>query len=131
MKLTYHQVTGLLRDESGNVIAAGYSGHMEGRNNPDAAAVHSIGPLPVGDYLIGSPMTVPVLGPLAYPLTPGPANQMYGRSGFWIHGDNTSHPGMSSDGCIVMDYIWRAALKNFVGATLAVVNTPSPYSLPQ
>lgn len=128
--MTYDQMTGILRDDQGNVIAAGYSGHLDGRNNPQAAAVHAVGPLPVGKYTIGAPMTVPVLGPLAFPLTPQAGTETYGRSGFWIHGDNSQHPGLSSDGCIVLEYVWRSALTAYVGETLEVVNAANKYSLP-
>lgn len=130
MLLTYHQVTGLLKDDTGAVIGVGYSGHMDGRNTPEAAGEHSIGPLPLGDYTIAAPVTHPTLGPLAYQLQPAQSNEMYGRGGFWIHGDNPAHPGLSSDGCIVMDRVWRAALGPYVGATIQVINSPSTYKLP-
>ncbi len=35
-------------------------------------------------------------------LQPDPHNQMFGRSGFFMHGDSLAHPGQSSEGCIVM-----------------------------
>jgi hypothetical protein len=35
------------------------------------------------------------------PLTPNPANQMHGRSAFFIHADSVAKPGSASEGCIV------------------------------
>ena len=39
--------------------------------------------------------------PVAMPLIPDPANQMHGRSGFFIHADSIADPGSASEGCIV------------------------------
>ena len=38
--------------------------------------------------------------PIAFPLTPDSDNNMYGRSGFMIHGDNAQND--ASQGCIIM-----------------------------
>ncbi len=130
--LNYHQMTGLLRDEAGKILGAGYSGHEDGRNNPDAASTKGIGPLPVGDYALGAPINHPKLGPLAFPLTPFPGVVQYGRSGFFIHGDAASHPGLASDGCIILAQLYRAPLAELLKAgpvIIRVVNTPSPYKL--
>ena len=35
------------------------------------------------------------------PLIPDPANQMHGRSGFFLHADSVGNPGSASEGCIV------------------------------
>lgn len=98
----YSQKTGELRRDD-NLIGCGYSGKGECKNNPDAQNVHNRGPIPRGLYKIGIPMTHWALGPYSLPLFPAMDNQMYGRNGFFIHGDSTVHPGQASDGCIVLD----------------------------
>jgi hypothetical protein len=49
MMLTYEQKTGnLLRD--GVRLWTGYSGHREGKNNPEMQNVVGVGPLPCGRW---------------------------------------------------------------------------------
>lgn len=98
---TWEQGTGrLLRD--GDQVAVGYSGAGEGKNNPDMQSVHNVGPVPVGRYSIGGPHDTMTHGPYVLPLNPDPANEMFGRSGFLIHGDSVVHPGTASEGCIIL-----------------------------
>lgn len=73
----------------------------DAKNNPEFQDVHNVGPLPQGQYTIGPLHTVPHMGP-CMPLTPEPANSMFGRAGFFVHLDNPAHVGASSDGCIVV-----------------------------
>ena len=101
MSFNYHQASGVL-DHDGLIVGTGYSGAGAGKNNPAMQEVPDVGPLPQGGYLIGDPFDHPELGPHVMRLTPYPANEMYGRSGFLMHGDNPAHPGESSEGCIVM-----------------------------
>ena len=98
----YSQTTGRLT-QNGALIGVGYAGHPPYVNDPTAQSQHNIGPLPEGLYIIGEAVTND-LGPLAMPLEPDLANEMYGRSGFFIHGDNPEHPGWSSNGCIVISH---------------------------
>jgi hypothetical protein len=63
--------------------------------------MHNIGPIPCGLYSIGIPVDNTSLGPFAIPLTPVESNQMFGRSGFYIHGDNQAMNQSASDGCII------------------------------
>jgi hypothetical protein len=92
----------------------GYSGKPPyGKNNPAAEDQHNIGPIPVGKYLVGSPVDTITHGPYVLPLTPDPGNVMYGRSGFLVHGDSVVHEGFASEGCIVLDRaarekIWKS-----------------------
>jgi hypothetical protein len=98
---TYVQKTGeLLRD--GLHLAVGYSGFEAGKNNPELARVEEVGPIPVGKYIIGTPHDTLTHGPFVLPLTPDPANEMFGRSAFLMHGDSVVDPGMASRGCIIM-----------------------------
>ena len=72
----------------GVFIGTGYSGSGIGRNDTSYQDVHDVGPLPCGTYTIGQPFTDPEKGPLVFSLIPSPNDEMFGRSGFLIHGDN-------------------------------------------
>ena len=106
----YEQSTGKLRDENGVLIGEGYSGHAEGKNNPQMQNVPDIGPIPVGVYRIGQPFDHPHLGPCVMSLTPLPETDTFGRSGFFLHGDDREHPGEGSEGCIVQGPMVRHAV---------------------
>lgn len=97
----YIQCSGkLFRAET--LLAVGYAGRYDGKNNPDMQDVKEIGPLPVGLYRIGDPYKHELLGPITMNLEPNYSNEMLGRADFRIHGDSSEHPGMASKGCIVM-----------------------------
>ena len=102
-------------------VGTGYAGHLEGRNNPAMQEIRNVGPLPRGGYLIGAPYDHPTLGPHVMNLTPYPANEMYGRSLFRIHGDNPAHVGESSDGCIVLELAAREVISQSGDSVLQVV----------
>lgn len=103
MAWRYNQTSGCMSDPSGAIVAVGYAGSPEGKNNPAKQDVAMVGPLPQGRYTVGEPsLDHPKLGPLALPLTPHHENQMFGRGGFFIHADSITHPGAASEGCIVM-----------------------------
>lgn len=109
----YSQASGVLARD-GEKVCTGYAGgnippnfDPKAKNNPEREKEHNFGPLPCGDYKIGPAEDNPVLGRMAMALTPDPANVMYGRSGFFIHGDSLIHPGEASEGCIVMPFAVR------------------------
>jgi hypothetical protein len=56
---------------------------------------------------------------MAFPLTPDPANAMYGRSGFYIHGAqiNPTVPDTSSDGCIIQQHNVRLLIEAAIQGT--------------
>ena len=99
---TYQQSTGQLTDANGTLVATGYSGAPAGKNDPTKQDVVKVGPIPRGNYAIGDPFSSPTHGPFAMHLTPDPANQMFGRDAFLMHGDSLEHPGGASEGCIIM-----------------------------
>lgn len=112
MTWTYEQRTGKL-SHNGEVVATGYAGgnegkNPEGKNNPTMQNVSKIGPLPVGKYKFGTPVPQSHLGPFAIPLIPMGGNEMFGRSGFYMHGDTTPS-GNASEGCIIMPRAIRNA----------------------
>jgi RHS repeat-associated protein len=107
----YAQATGVLThvdddDATRRTVATnGYSGHGAGVNNPSMQHVQKEGPIPLGSYTIGRQQThVGANGPLpaSMRLTPDPDNEMHGRSGFLIHGDNSRGDRTASEGCIIL-----------------------------
>ena len=80
-----------------------YSGTGAGRNNPEMQNVPNVGPIPAGVYTVERPSyTHPVEGPVVFNLTPLLGTQVFGRTGFHIHGNNTEND--ASHGCIIL---WR------------------------
>ncbi|MGB9255254.1 MAG: hypothetical protein WCC25_10510, partial [Candidatus Korobacteraceae bacterium] len=66
--------------------------------------------LPHGTYTIGPAYddnNHPGKGPVVMPLEPDPANEMFGRDGFLIHGDTAARDHTASDGCIILDIPYR------------------------
>jgi hypothetical protein len=105
----FEQVSGrFLIEGDPQIDVFGYAGRLEGRNNPAMQSVKDVGPLPVGFYVVTPPQTHPRLGPLAFRLYPDGNSPMFGRGGFWIHGDNRRHD--ASCGCIVLDRATRVIL---------------------
>jgi hypothetical protein len=122
MSWSYAQGTGRLSHD-GELIATGYSGNGTGLNNPGQESVPFVGPLPRGSYTIGPPIADGGhLGPYVMALTPGPANNMFGRAGFFVHGDNQAMNSTASNGCIVLARQWRTLIATS-GDTLLVVTT--------
>ena len=102
----YHQSSGkFYHDEQ--LIGIGYSGQPPHKNQGSAQNIPEYGPIPVGKYTIRPAFFHNMLGPLAMPLAPDPNNEMFGRGGFYIHGDSMLHPGMASHGCIILAHDLR------------------------
>src|SRR4051812_39777967 len=84
-----------------NLIAQGYSGYGDHKNNPDSQCFQDLGPIPRGIWTIGLLEDFTTSGGQiihnCLRLTPQPATNVCQRSGFWIHGGNAS--GTSSEGC--------------------------------
>lgn len=102
---TYAQRTGHLFHE-GAWKATGYSGHAEGRDNPELQDRHDVGPIPQGAWRIADliPQTA-THGPYVLRLVPHADTLTFGRSGFLAHGDSQSHD--ASRGCIILDRVTR------------------------
>src|SRR5271169_2932681 len=103
---TFQQSTGQILRPDWTLLTVGYAGGdcgmaPSGKNNPAMQNLHNIGPLPQGKYVMVAVEDHPKLGPFTIVLVPDPANVMYGRSLFRIHGDSIKSPGNASDGCIV------------------------------
>jgi RHS repeat-associated protein len=108
----YSQANGTLThvdDQSGArdlVSDNGYAGHGEGVNNPDMQDVPNVGPLPRGEYRIGTMRDNRTSSGHtlrnSMRLSPASTNEMHGRSGFLIHGDNNRADRSASRGCPVL-----------------------------
>lgn len=118
MSWTYSQSTGLLSAADNSYSSTGYSGHGEGRNNPDMQNVSNVGPIPQGTYTVGKPYNDPEKGPCVMRLTPVAGDEMYGRSGFLMHGNNKKND--ASEGCIVTGPVTRVKVSTSEDRTLVV-----------
>jgi hypothetical protein len=107
---TYLQKSGEMLDPTGKLLTTGYSGFGLGKNEPQMEILHDVGPIPAGTYTILPPADSPTHGPFAMHLEPDPGNDMFDRSGFLIHGDSKEHPGLASQGCIILGRPFREAI---------------------
>lgn len=120
MTWTYKISTGEF--SNGAQTFRGYAGAFgQGQNDPGFCHVADSGPIPVGRYAMGTPMDSIRLGPMAVPLAPAPGTETFGRTGFFIHGDNISAPGHGSDGCIVLAISARGVITNSGDNDLEVI----------
>ena len=116
---TYSQSSGLLC-RNGTQVATGYSGRGDAKNKPTSQSLDNEGVIPQGAYIIG-PSTDDQLGPMAMTLTPDANNNMFGRTDFVIHGDNTSMNGSASNGSIILVHSARALIASSPDRVLHVV----------
>jgi hypothetical protein len=123
MSWIYEQLTGRLRNAQGDVIGVGYSGRSpDGKNQPSTQNVPDVGPIPCGDYTMQPPVDTVTHGPYVLALTPDPTNEMFGRSGFLMHGDSVVNPGTASLGCIIQSRDVRETVWNSGDRFLTVVS---------
>ncbi len=99
MTWQYTQKTGELTHE-GVFEGTGYSGASIARNDTGEESIRDIGPIPRGRYTIDAAIDMPRLGPCVMHLTPFQDTETFGRSGFFIHGDDARHD--ASHGCIIL-----------------------------
>lgn len=109
MSFAYSQSTGVLK-RNGIAVSTGYSGRGEGLNNPAMQNVAMVGPCPQNIYTIGHAHTEPKLGPVAMRLTPADPSKMFGRAGFFIHGDNAELDHTASEGCLIFNLSTRTGI---------------------
>jgi hypothetical protein len=102
MAWVYVQINGhLYRPGGGLACRTGYSGLLLGKNNPAMEAIPEYGPIPRGLYLIGPPGGFHPGLQFAMELEALFCSSIK-RDGFLIHGENQSHHGYSSKGCIIV-----------------------------
>ena len=122
---TFEQSTGKLYDPDGTYIGTGYSGGDCGRNpesvnNPDMQGTHGC-TIPQGNYTRGQVIEGSHLGAFAIQLIPNPYNQMYGRAGFFMHGDNSEGNQSASEGCLIFPRSIRQEFHDSEDSMLNVV----------
>lgn len=100
----YTQSTGELRygTLTAPVIETGYAGKGEGKNSTAHEQIRNVGPLPRGLWQMGGAYTDKKRGVDVIPLFADKHTELYGRSGFLVHGDKAGAPGTASEGCIIL-----------------------------
>ena len=122
----WRQEQGDLLDPSGKIVSVGYSGAV-GFQSPLDQDIHNKGPIPQGHYTIEAPENTDTHGPYVLALTPGIDNDMFGRSGFLIHGDKIGAPGTASEGCIILPRDVREAIWQSGDHELEVIGGSESY----
>lgn len=123
-KLRYSQSLGRLWGVDGETltrIGVGYSGYPPHTNRPEAETIKAAGPLPRGNYrvrLLGHHVR---LGPTVFFLDPEAGTELFGRSGFLIHGDNEYGNNTASHGCVILSRKVRDRIAAMLPCTLEVV----------
>lgn len=120
IKFTYEQKTGRFLGIDSKPMATGYSGHAAGINNPDMQDVRATGPIPRGEWQIGTAYKSASLGPVVMNLDPV-GHDALGRSLFRIHGDNSKGDRSASHGCIILPRAIRERIAASGVARLVVV----------
>lgn len=101
----YVQSSGKLY-KNGEYVERGYSGFGAGKNNLETEHIKNVGPIPAGIWRMRGPRDSVTKGPHCFDLNPI-AHKAHGRSAFMIHGDSIKHPGMASEGCIILPRVVR------------------------
>jgi type VI secretion system (T6SS) effector TldE1-like protein len=125
----FEQSTGRLLLESATgptLIATGYSGLGEHKDDPLSQHLEGLGPIPIGQYMIGDAFHSDKSGPLTMHLIPQAGTNTYGRSAFEMHGDSADHPGAASHGCIIVPPVPRKSVADSRDRILTVVSGLSP-----
>lgn len=91
-----------------------YAGKGMWINDPASTDEVSRGPLPAGAYRLHKPVRHPRLGPLSFRLEAIPGVEMFGRSGFFIHGDNARGDRSASSGCIIANKAAREVIQRLL-----------------
>lgn len=116
--IVYHSKRGILEIPGSASLWKAYSGNGEAMNDPHMQSVRGHGPIPAGDWQIGAWEDYHQhLGAQVVHLEPAQGTEAFGRSGFFIHGDNWKMNETGSDGCIVASRQIRDLLRAS-GATI-------------
>lgn len=118
-EFVYAQKTGKLTLD-GKEVGKGYSGHGDGKNNPDQEKVKDVGPIPAGLYKIGEPFKHEKAGAMTMRLTPD-GHKAHDRTGLLIHGDNGKGDESASTGCVVLKPEYRKTIADSGITKLRVV----------
>jgi hypothetical protein len=102
--------------------ATGYSGISKYKNDPLSQHLAGLGPIPLGQYLIGEAFHSDHSGPLTMHLLPQPRTNTFERTAFELHGDSKDHPGAASHGCIILPREQRLEVADSHDRLLSVVS---------
>ncbi|GIV09924.1 MAG: hypothetical protein KatS3mg019_2015 [Fimbriimonadales bacterium] len=108
-------------------MGSGFSGKKGvWRNSPERQHEKNKGPIPAGRYTIGKRRACTSSGRKLdnFPLYPDPTNEMYGRSGFLIHGGSAA--GDFSQGCIIVSKMLRDEIERSGDKDLVVYDSQNP-----
>lgn len=121
--LTYNQTTGHLTNDDGVLVAEGWAGKGEGRNNHAMQEVSCVGPLPCGKYAVQPWEAMhPGLGPLVARLIQIEGDNFH-RDGFFIHGPSKGENyGEESKGCIIIPRPMRNYVNSLNPQTITVIS---------
>lgn len=122
-ELFYEQASGRLLVADGENLSrlgTGYAGQPPYVNSPEAQGLKARGPIPRGRYRVERPFDHVRLGPVAMFLAPERGNDMQGRSGFFIHGDNSLANQTASHGCIILPRKVREKIAELTPIALTV-----------
>ena len=112
----YHQDSGRFVHRSGQgsrLLATGYAGAPGFVNDPSSDHLSKRGPIPKGYYRLRVVKHPRFAFPAIF-CEPSDANQMFGRSGFYIHGDNRHGNRTASTGCIILSRFVRHEISDAV-----------------
>ena len=124
--LRYEQSTGTLAVRNGPwrcPVLSGYAGAPGYVNDPDAQCLRNRGPLPRANYTMRVVPHHRFAAP-AIALSPQDGSDLCGRSGFFIHGDNSKGNRSASEGCPIFprrEREWIASMIEMGYTTLEVV----------
>ena len=120
---TYVVKTGLILKPNGKAAGTGYSGNGSSLNNPAAEGVKGHGPIPKNRYRMVDWHDDPGgKGPIVCHLVSDTPDDMMGRDGFMIHGDNPLANHTGSDGCIVAPRFVRLMMRDSADQELEVID---------
>jgi hypothetical protein len=125
MSWTFETSTGGFYQPDSSLIAHGYSGGNCGKNpewvnNSESEQNHGA-TIPQGLYHRGVLVPHSQLGVDAIQLVPDQSTVLYGRSGFYVHGDNQDCNKSASEGCIILPHDIRMQFLSSNDADLEVV----------
>lgn len=105
LEFIYVQGTGALfladSQDGSTFVGRGYSGKGSAINSRLHEKIIATGPIPRGVWNIRPAIVHVRLGRISIPLAPR-GHDAFGRSGFYIHGDNKSANYSASSGCIIL-----------------------------
>lgn len=116
MAWIYEQGTGRFLHRNGDrtrLVAIGYAGAPPCLNDPAKDHVRQCGPIPKGSYRLRV-LKHPRFAAPAIFCDPFESNEMFGRSGFYIHGDNRHGDRTASTGCIILSRLVRSKVADAI-----------------